>query len=163
GYYTEEELIVGGDADSATNNIIGSESTNVTISTEANNGGSASFKGTRMDQKRWAWVNGEKYLVTWDAKSASDADVTVTMNGTGNITHMVPGTGYTRAFTATSDWNSYQMYVVMVANKGSDYLSLRASATAYFDNYSVKRLTKAGKVPVFYNINVTETNDFGIL
>ncbi|MBR2471718.1 MAG: hypothetical protein IKC41_05000, partial [Clostridia bacterium] len=173
GYYEMTDMFTGGDAEGETQTIIYKGSTtSVQRVSEPNNGGEYAFKiyyeGTaatmatqHIADAKFAWTAGEKYLVSLDVNIPNKTSNTeVELYGSNNYSLMACGKSNANGKKGWTDigdgWVTLSTYIDGANSRTSDYITVsfynvtasENMTVAYMDNYSVKKLTKAGAAPI---------------
>ncbi|MBQ9097028.1 MAG: hypothetical protein IJY55_01360 [Clostridia bacterium] len=162
GQYQVEEVYPYGNAEAEAEEearFTGAERT-----TADKNGGEYSFYYTsgKLMGPTWDWMEGEKYVITWDAKMPSPVG-DVKVYGANTNTEFAHNGRYYATRPGYAVWTTYQVYMDIIASK-KDYINFQADAATYFDNISVKRLTPIGvpsvepPAPATYNVTISGEN-----
>ena len=170
GYYTMTDMVKGGDANTALGTAgAWSTSGTTTIIPEPGNESNNVFfhrNGRLRSKDTWLWEPLAKYLIQYDAKVLGyDGSTQINVEFRSDSTVTCPNGRFYTLPEATADWTTYTTYMDINNVGETDYIYFQTApaADAYFDNLVVQKLTKAGIVPTFYDINVTEVNDFGVV
>jgi len=167
GEYDVTEYITGGDlADSETALEIVtpySGSHSVAYVTTEGNGDTSSVQATTGRvylEGPTGKAPGDEYIASFDVKGSASVKVWPhsdkgILPDYGNVVN------YTFSNLTASEWTRISVRVVLTEGGNRFVLAANVTAGAYIDNVSITTVAEGGEVPTYYDINVTETNDFG--